>query len=422
MNGKKDIELYDILKRSDYLFPDMATAVGLNNNGRYDLIRNQTLSDVINEIKNYKMQKKFDTETDDEKKTRKFTPNNLEQFLYKCCYFIYPEKRDIGSNYKIKNDITPDEFSRKIVNIFFELSGVYFSYLIIDSTIENKDFIKKQKEYLKELIDYTLKFFMLFKRQKTTYTNFASFLEGQFYKFRFLLFNEYIIETLRCNPLSQQEWHRFYQTVSKAFDQMKRMYYCLDKHEQVNEDTLNETIEEFINRPTRKQLFLNALEKNELIKKKLANIFFIYNKLSEFKNFENAKDYMINTLKITEKVIIVYFGVDESEKLKEISNWKDIFIDIFFREYCTHFYEAFISYTLITDKFNDSISFLDDLCDRMYDQYLISEKEIFKPITNEADKNKKRLKYYNMRSMTLFLNELSESYLFLHMKNIEKQA
>lgn len=37
-------------------------------------------------------------------------------------------------------------------------------------------------------------------------------------------------------------------------------------------------------------------------------------------------------------------------------------------------------------------------------------------------KIKKRLKYYNMRSMILFLNELSESYLFLHMKNIEKQA
>lgn len=124
----------------------------------------------------------------------------------------------------------------------------------------------------------------------------------------------------------------------------------------------------------------------------MANIFFLYNKLSEFKNFENAKDYMINILKITEKVIIVYFGVNESEKLKDISNWKDIFIDIFFSEYCSHFCEAFISYTLITDKFSDSISFLDDLCDRMYDQYLISEKEIFKPITNEADKNKKKIK------------------------------
>lgn len=108
------------------------------NKDWYYLDKNRGLMDYVNKLKKGHLPK--------------FTANNRECYLNRCRYYIYKEKRE--NNYKSRKNIevdSPETFSRKTVELFFELSGINFSFLRLQQIDEKSSRLDIALRYAQEL-------------------------------------------------------------------------------------------------------------------------------------------------------------------------------------------------------------------------------------------------------------------------------
>jgi len=137
------ISFADFLKQSNYIFTGFESTVGIESNGKYALYKGRTLSRYISNYKDGQNQKLRD--------------DICNYFLNKIRYCLYPKKR-----FQLNNNIdveSVDVFSDKCVTLIFQLLGINFAFLRINSDNKNDDFISMQESKLERLFEIIVSLF-----------------------------------------------------------------------------------------------------------------------------------------------------------------------------------------------------------------------------------------------------------------------
>lgn len=148
-----NISFYDFLEQSEYIFSGFISVVGMENKktGKIFLVDKPTL-------RNYK--KKYREAESNGTKRPHVTDNLKSIFLNKCRYYIYPEKRECEYTLKNGEKVEPlNVFSAKCVTLFFQITGINFSFLRINPDYPNQKFVLNQKKCLVDLFDSVLTLF-----------------------------------------------------------------------------------------------------------------------------------------------------------------------------------------------------------------------------------------------------------------------
>lgn len=148
------ISFCEFLEQSEYLFNGFVSVGGKRNEDTGKIFLKDAPA-----LRKYK--DKYHNALETKGKCPHLTDATKKIFLDKCRYFIYPEKRDM--EYKLKSGETVESleiFSSKCVTLFFQLTGIDFSFLRIDTTYKKKAFVKAQQECLENLFCSIVDMFM----------------------------------------------------------------------------------------------------------------------------------------------------------------------------------------------------------------------------------------------------------------------
>lgn len=226
------MHLVDFIEELDYLFVGFKNTVGEkipdtmeeNENCKFYLRKSQTLDDYV---KKYK-----------ENKHPKFTLNNYKQLLYKCCYYIYPDKR--GEEYETsKGDkvISLEEFSDRCVTLFFKLSGIHFSFLRIDRQKASEQFVRAQQQCLENIFFKTIGCFVC-NELYLTKEDFQQALKMMYVSYRFKLCRVDIVYLLtNFYPYMENEIVDYISCTTTAYKELKaesKANYVVGKEEQTS--------------------------------------------------------------------------------------------------------------------------------------------------------------------------------------------
>lgn len=148
------ITFCDFLEQTEYIFTGFISVVGMENKetGKIFLADKPSFRDYK---RNYR-------EAETNGIPRPHITNRLKKkFLDKCKYYLYPDKRE--SEYTLKNGERVESieiFSAKCVTLFFQITGINFSFLRINPDYSNQKFVLRQKQCLIDLFDSVLTLFL----------------------------------------------------------------------------------------------------------------------------------------------------------------------------------------------------------------------------------------------------------------------
>ena len=181
------IKIIDFIAATNSLFDGFVNTLGYKIEELYYLEPNRALTDYINNCK--------------KGKDARFMPNNSQNYLNRCRYCIYQEKRGISKDKngkEIKVD-SAEVFSQKTVRLFFQLSGVYFYFLIlqpIDNNASPMDvaFRRIQEMCLDDLFTVTVGYLSYFQdtpdtEYNITHFNLINLWKLLYRKYRYQLFS-----------------------------------------------------------------------------------------------------------------------------------------------------------------------------------------------------------------------------------------
>lgn len=132
------ISFFQFLEQTEYIFNGFISVVGKRNKNTGKIFLKDSTT-----LRNYK--KKYREALEIRGKCPHLVDKTKNYFLDKCRYFIYPENRE--NEYTLKNGEPVESleiFSSKCVTMFFQLTGINFSFLRIDTTCKKKEFVKLQ--------------------------------------------------------------------------------------------------------------------------------------------------------------------------------------------------------------------------------------------------------------------------------------
>lgn len=200
------IKLSDFIEYTEEIFAGVKNTVGERVGSCYFLYENQTLSTYVKDCK--------------KKPNRSFTSANCSDFLNKCRYFIYPERR--AEQYKA--DISVKNFSERCVLMFFKRFGINYSFLRITPELtDNKEFIAEQKRCLEDLFEQIIKNFMIQSSYEENF--FADMLKLYYCRYRFDLYKVDMGYLLgHYDILMQSELNDYLIYTTDAFHKLKFIY------------------------------------------------------------------------------------------------------------------------------------------------------------------------------------------------------
>lgn len=217
----------DFIEYTDEIFPRLKHLKGVCVEGKeqYYLSKSHALYDYVQKSRNG-----FDVN---------FTSANMDMFINKMNYFLYPDKRSKSDNANLKDrDISVDDFSLYCVNMFYKRFGIDFNFLRITSDKTNTDFVEEQKHCLVHLFSQCL--YWLKKVKKTDENVWDELLRIFYRDLRFQLSKIDIIYLIReYNPFLPYELREYAQCSIIAYHKLKKLYmhanYVLGNDELVNE-------------------------------------------------------------------------------------------------------------------------------------------------------------------------------------------
>lgn len=202
------------------LFPNLKNTVGDKAKGKdksYSLTDSQALSVYI---------RKYNKGSNPV-----FTQCNVNFFINKCRYFIYPEQREkiyINSSGKVM-DISVDEFSDRCINLFFLHFGINFSFLRIEKD-DNTKFAHQQKKFLEDLFYQTVSLFKRDKTEKSHKSEIIFLLKLLFVKYRYILFSVDKERLQKFNPyLNDEVKNLITYTALHSFHLGKPAFYIINE-------------------------------------------------------------------------------------------------------------------------------------------------------------------------------------------------
>ena len=151
------VKISDFIAATNSLFDGFVNTFGNKIEELYHLEFSRALTDYIKNC--------------NEGKAARFMPNNSQNYLNRCRYCIYQEKRGSAKD-KNGNEITiesAEEFSQKTVRLFFQLSGLNFHFLrlqpIDDKTPQSVvDFRRAQEKCLDDIFTVTVDYLSYFQK------------------------------------------------------------------------------------------------------------------------------------------------------------------------------------------------------------------------------------------------------------------
>lgn len=204
------ITLADFIEYSDEIFLDVKHFKGecVDGKEQYYLSTSHALYDYVKKSKN------------GEKPN--FTSANMDMFLNKVKYFLYPQKR----SEQYKKDISVKDFSSYCVNMFYRRFGIDFDFLRITPDETNVAFVEKQKECLVDLFRDCLYFISeKMKIEKVEKGTWNRLLMIEYQNIRYQLFQEdreYLFS--KYNVFLRPELEDYVSSFSRAFHHLKRVY------------------------------------------------------------------------------------------------------------------------------------------------------------------------------------------------------
>lgn len=208
----------DFIEYTDEIFPGVKHLKGVCVEGKelYYLSDSHALYDYVQKFRNG-----FDVN---------FTPENMDMFINKANYFLYPDKRLKSCNADLKGkdkgkdkDISVEDFSFYCVNMFYKRFGIEFDFLRITSDKTDAAFVEGQKCCLVDLFRQCLYWLQIGKK---IHKNMWDKLLRMFYRdLRFQLSKiDITYLMLTYNPFLKSELREYALCSNRAFHQLKNLY------------------------------------------------------------------------------------------------------------------------------------------------------------------------------------------------------
>ena len=201
------ITLADFIEYSDEIFLDVKHFKGecVDGKEQYYLSTSHALYDYVKKSKN------------GEKPN--FTSANMDMFLIKVKYFLYPQKR----SEQYKKDISVKDFSSYCVNMFYRRFGIDFDFLRITPDETSVAFVGKQKDCLVDLFQNCLYFLQRVERVEKKTWNGLLMIEYQNIRYQLFLENKNYL-FLKYNAFLKSELKDYASSFSSAFHHLKEVY------------------------------------------------------------------------------------------------------------------------------------------------------------------------------------------------------